>query len=203
MAEVVDDSTSHMTDADLQAIAVYLKSLPRQIARAAPVSTQDRRCALADHLQEQLRGLPHDRGRRHSAPVLGASGQPVRAIGRPTSLIRVVLQGRRAWQPTAPTGPSMPSFAWKLSDEEVAAVITYIRNGGGTMRPPFRRAMCKARGGCFHRAQTSHDRAPDSRNEPRWLLRRWEQRLSGECPIIGNLVIWAMSDKFERRFHVQ
>jgi len=46
----------------------------------------------------------------------------------PTSLIRVVLQGAQsvATDP-APTGASMPAFGWKLSNNEVAAVLTYIR----------------------------------------------------------------------------
>jgi mono/diheme cytochrome c family protein len=49
-----------------------------------------------------------------------------------TSLIRVVLEAR-AQSPTdaAPTRPAMPSFAWKLSDTDIAAVLTYIRNSWG------------------------------------------------------------------------
>jgi len=44
----------------------------------------------------------------------------------------VVLEGSRAVATEeAPTGPAMPSFAWQLSDADVAAVITYIRNGWG------------------------------------------------------------------------
>jgi mono/diheme cytochrome c family protein len=29
----------------------------------------------------------------------------------------------------------MPSFAWKLSDDHVAAVLTYIRNSWGSSAP--------------------------------------------------------------------
>ena len=29
----------------------------------------------------------------------------------------------------------MPSFAWQLDDAQVAAVLTYIRNGWGTAAP--------------------------------------------------------------------
>ena len=32
---------------------------------------------------------------------------------------------------SAPTGPAMPAFDWKLSDAQVAAVLTYIRNSWG------------------------------------------------------------------------
>jgi mono/diheme cytochrome c family protein len=30
----------------------------------------------------------------------------------------------------------MPSFAWKLSDDQVAAVLTYIRNSWGASASP-------------------------------------------------------------------
>jgi mono/diheme cytochrome c family protein len=50
----------------------------------------------------------------------------------PISLIRVVLQGAQSVATdSAPTAPSMPAHGWKLSDEEVAAVVTYIRNSWG------------------------------------------------------------------------
>ena len=32
-------------------------------------------------------------------------------------------------------GPGMPSFAWKLSDDQAAAVLTYIRNSWGASAP--------------------------------------------------------------------
>jgi len=35
----------------------------------------------------------------------------------------------------APTGPAMPSLAWQLSDADVAAVVTYIRNAWGNAAP--------------------------------------------------------------------
>jgi mono/diheme cytochrome c family protein len=30
----------------------------------------------------------------------------------------------------------MPSFAWNLSDQDVAAVLTYVRNSWGNAAPP-------------------------------------------------------------------
>jgi mono/diheme cytochrome c family protein len=50
----------------------------------------------------------------------------------PVNLIRIVLQGARATATdAAPTAPAMPAFDWKLSDDEVGAVLTYIRNSWG------------------------------------------------------------------------
>ena len=52
----------------------------------------------------------------------------------PVSVIRVVLQGAQSVATdSAPTGSSMPAHGWKLSDEQVAAVITYIRNSWGNV----------------------------------------------------------------------
>jgi mono/diheme cytochrome c family protein len=31
----------------------------------------------------------------------------------------------------APTGAAMPAFGWKLSEKQIAAVLTYIRNSWG------------------------------------------------------------------------
>jgi mono/diheme cytochrome c family protein len=60
------------------------------------------------------------------------SGSPLVQQDHATSLIRVILEGSRAVATLgAPTGPAMPSFAWKLSDANVAAVISYVRNAWG------------------------------------------------------------------------
>ena len=44
----------------------------------------------------------------------------------------------------APTGPAMPSFAWKLDDAEVANVLTYIRNNWGNAAPAVDAATAEA-----------------------------------------------------------
>jgi mono/diheme cytochrome c family protein len=37
--------------------------------------------------------------------------------------------------PKAPTGPGMPSFGWRLTDEQVANILTYVRNNWGNKAP--------------------------------------------------------------------
>jgi mono/diheme cytochrome c family protein len=37
--------------------------------------------------------------------------------------------------PQAPTAAAMPAFAWVLNDDQVAAVLTYIRNSWGNTAP--------------------------------------------------------------------
>jgi len=64
-----------------------------------------------------------------------AGNAAVRQV-RPDSIVRMVLAGgRAAATPGAPTGPGMPSFGWRLSDERVANILTYVRNNWGNQAP--------------------------------------------------------------------
>jgi mono/diheme cytochrome c family protein len=134
MSEEVVLSSSKVTDADLRAIAIFLKDQPGQgHERDAPLAADAAamkagaaiyadECA-ACHAQEGT-GIPG------LFPTL--SGSPSVQSADPTSIIRVLLRGARsAATPDAPTAPAMPSFGWLLSDDEVAAVATYIRNAWG------------------------------------------------------------------------
>ena len=75
----------------------------------------------------------------HTDAGTGAAGLFPRLAGSaavqsddPTTLIRTVLFGSKATATAgAPTGPAMPSFAWRLNDAQAAAVLTYIRNAWG------------------------------------------------------------------------
>jgi len=81
------------------------------------------------------------------------SGAPLVQQPQVTSLIRVVLEGSRAVATDgAPTGPAMPSFAWKLSDADIAAVITYIRNAWGNAAPPVSSGEVSNMRQALHRA---------------------------------------------------
>ena len=53
------------------------------------------------------------------------------------TLLHVILAGTRtAVTPVKPTLLSMPAFAWKLSDAQVAAVASNIRNSWSNSAPP-------------------------------------------------------------------
>ena len=63
-------------------------------------------------------------------------GSPFVQQREPASLLRAVLGGTRAVATDfAPTGAAMPAMGWKLSDEQVAAVVSYIRNAWGNAAP--------------------------------------------------------------------
>jgi mono/diheme cytochrome c family protein len=129
MADVVRLSTQHMSDADLQAVATYLQSLP---PRAQPASAPFARAASHEHggqLYAQRCADCHGKDGRGVAgvypPLDGNS-----SVTEPTGInaTRMVLLGGFTPVTAANQRPySMPPFAQQLGDGEVAAVVTYIR----------------------------------------------------------------------------
>ena len=138
MAEEITLSSSHMTDADLTAIATYLKALPGQTAAtAAAIPASDPKMVAGEAIYADECSAchgPDGKGVPYLFPSLAGSSN-VRSAD-PTSLIRVVIEGARSVATAGePTGPGMPSFAWKLSDDQAAAVLTYVRNSWGAAAP--------------------------------------------------------------------
>jgi mono/diheme cytochrome c family protein len=137
MAEVVANSTSKLTKEDLHAIAVYIKDVAGrapdepdaadQAAMSAGKAIFDDSCA-ACHRSDGA-GVP-----RMFPPL--AHNANVQSVD-PTSVIRVILQGAQT-VPTdaAPTPSTMPAFDWKLNDDEIAAVASYVRNSWGNAAAP-------------------------------------------------------------------
>jgi mono/diheme cytochrome c family protein len=127
-----------MTDADLRAIATYLKDLPGQTSSApaaafAPEPTMTSGGAIYADECLACHGMD-GKGVPYLFPSLAGSPN-VRSID-PTTLIRVLLEGARSVATASePTGSGMPSFAWKLNDDDAAAVLTYVRNSRGSFAP--------------------------------------------------------------------
>jgi mono/diheme cytochrome c family protein len=138
MGEAVSLSTSRMKDADLTAIAVYLKSVPGRQETAKPLPADDPVMTAGAAIYRDACSACHmldGRGTPKLFPSLADSSE-VRSDD-PTTLIRVVLRGARSVATDAePTSPGMPSYGWQLDDAQVAAVLTYIRNTWGAAAPP-------------------------------------------------------------------
>jgi mono/diheme cytochrome c family protein len=134
MAEVVAKSTQYWSDADLQATAAYLQSLPETpaVQRGKP----------GQNPQFYQRG--EQLFTQHCASCHGAQGEGVklagavalpalagnRAVSMHTSanLVRILLAG--GYAPSTAGNPrpfGMPPFVHVLNDEDIAAVTTYIR----------------------------------------------------------------------------
>jgi mono/diheme cytochrome c family protein len=137
MADAVSLSTAHWKDSDLNAIAVYLKSVPGRQDTATPLPADDPVMSAGAAIYRDACSACHmldGRGTSGLFPSLAASSN-VRSDD-PATLIRVVLRGARSVATAAePTSPGMPSYGWQLDDAQVAAVVTYIRNAWGAAAP--------------------------------------------------------------------
>lgn len=130
MGEEVVDSSSQWTDADLEAIAEYLKAQPAQRDSVRPLSASSPIMTAGGAIYWDACSACH-KADGSGVPYLfpDIADAPSVASRDATTLIRVVLQGAEtAATNEEPTGPQMPAFAWQLTDAQVAAVTTYIRN---------------------------------------------------------------------------
>jgi mono/diheme cytochrome c family protein len=137
MSEVVVNSTSKMSDADIRAIAVYLKDLPAGAAEPQVTPPQPLQMAQGKKLydgaciachEENGSGAP-----RIYPPLPGnANLQSADAL----STLRIILDGAQTvTTPRAPNKGSMPAYAAKMTDQELADVTNYIRNSWGNAAP--------------------------------------------------------------------
>ncbi len=134
MGEEVVHSSSHMTDDDLKAMAVYLLSLKpaAQLSPQALAVTDVRMRAGQAIYKDNCAGCHTDAGTGAARLFPRLAGSSAVQSDDATTLIHTVLFGSQAAAtPGAPTGPTMPSFVWRLGDAQTAAVLTYIRNAWG------------------------------------------------------------------------
>jgi alcohol dehydrogenase (quinone), cytochrome c subunit len=145
MVQVVEDSTQYLSEQDLLAIASYVKSLPatghggsfRADSNAAQQTMTSLRTGDVERpgagLYESACARCH---RSDGAGVVSKyprlAGNPAVLAEKPDSLVRLVLEGGHA--PSTSDGPppkEMPAFRAKLTDTEIARVLTYVRTAWG------------------------------------------------------------------------
>lgn len=139
MAEVVRESLQYLNDKDIEAMAGYLKSLPQTGASSEPVSIR-----FSAQETESVLNTGAQLYRKHCADCHQASGEGIppgypplagnRSLTAHTAVnpIRMVLNG--GYPPSTSGNPrpyGMPPFGPAMSDTEVAAVVSYIRNAWG------------------------------------------------------------------------
>jgi mono/diheme cytochrome c family protein len=137
MADVIMFSTSKMTDADLRAIATYLKSLPASEAKTPEAPAQAIVKAGEAIFTDSCSACHHmdGTGEPRFFPPLGHNANVQQADA--TTLIRIILNGTRSAPTDArPTPLAMPAYDWKLNDKEVAAVATFLRSSWGNQAAP-------------------------------------------------------------------
>jgi mono/diheme cytochrome c family protein len=137
MAEEIQFASSKMTDSDLKAIAIYLKSLPGDRERHDTIAADDPAMKAGHAIYRDQCAACHmidGKGVPHLFPSL-ADASVLRSRD-PRTAIRLVLRGARTVATKGePTAPGMPSYAHMLKDDEIAAVLTYARNAWGRPAP--------------------------------------------------------------------
>ncbi|MGY4828924.1 c-type cytochrome [Sphaerotilaceae bacterium SBD11-9] len=132
MAEVVGRSTQHLSDADLNAVAVYLKALPASHASAEPPAGTAPASNGAKLYEQHCAQCHGDQGEGVAGAFPALAGNRAVTMALPVNLVRVVLEG--GYAPSTAGNPrpyGMPPFASVLSSAEVAAVLTHVRTSWG------------------------------------------------------------------------
>jgi mono/diheme cytochrome c family protein len=145
MTDVINNSTSYFSDGDIQAIAVYLTSLPATSAQQAAAYDN----ATTDTLLNSPTTQPgaaiygsdcascHGYDAKGFASYMPAlAGNPVVLDENPSSLINVVMNGSVPLVARGmPDSYRMPQFRLQLSDQDAADVLTFMRNRWGNQAP--------------------------------------------------------------------
>jgi mono/diheme cytochrome c family protein len=140
MAEVTYHSLQYLSDEDIRAMAVYLKSLPDKGGRkSGPTAPTDTNLfALGEKIYADKCALCHGangEGQLQHYPPL-ARNQSIE-MDSAVNPIRIVLNG--GFPPGTKRNPEpygMPPFGQELNDTEAAAVVTYIRTAWGNHGQP-------------------------------------------------------------------
>lgn len=142
MADVVAESLQHLSEADARAIAVYLRGLPREattpaeLKPAPPAQLDLGRQVYAKHCADchgdQGQGRRID-GQPAYPPL---AGNRAVTLDAPQNLLQTLADG--GYAPTTAAHPrpyGMPPWRQVLSEEEMAAVATVIRQSWGNQAP--------------------------------------------------------------------
>src|SRR5205085_1926880 len=136
MAEVVYRSTQFLTPEDLRAMAVFLQALPQAvpvelphgIIKRDPVQMQQG-AKLYDQHCAQCHG-DHGEGVAMAYPAL--AGNRGVTMDAAANLVRIVVYG--GYGPSTAGHPrpyGMQPFSYQLDDNDIAAILTFIRGSWG------------------------------------------------------------------------
>jgi mono/diheme cytochrome c family protein len=139
MAEVVGRSLQHLSQEDIAAMAVYLKSLPADQDAARPAAAPPQELMkLGEKLYGQHCADCHGKNGGGAVGEDGSPAYPPLAGNRtllmeePVNAVRIVLNG--GFAPATKGNPrpyGMPPYSQVLDDAEVAAVVSYVRASWG------------------------------------------------------------------------
>jgi mono/diheme cytochrome c family protein len=134
MQEVVHNSLEYLTDADLHAMAVYLKQQRGHVETQAAVKATISPAQLAAGkalYEDQCSSCHQTDGKGRPGQVPALAGNTAITAPEPYNVIMPMLQG---FAPQGVWGP-MGSFA-SLSNEQIADIANYVRVAWGNGAPP-------------------------------------------------------------------
>jgi len=155
MTEVINNSTQFLSDADLNAMATYLRSLSPVMGDEGLVYAYDAA------IEEDLRAGRYDQpgmllymqkcmschradGQAYAPYIPPLAGNSAVMDPDPSSLINVTLNGtQRIVVGGIPDAYWMPRFRNMLSDQEVADVVTMMRTSWGNQAPAVTAAQVR------------------------------------------------------------
>ena len=145
MIDVVNNSTPYLSDGDINAIAVYLKSLPATFTEQTVTYDDATTAALRSGHASQPGATIYNGScatchgfdaKGFGAYMPALAGNPVVLDHDPSSLINLVLNGSTPLVVKGSPDPyRMPQFRQQYSDQEIADVVTFIRTGWGNQAP--------------------------------------------------------------------
>lgn len=154
MVEVIHRSTQHFSDADLVAIATYLKSLPPsdKDLPMPSVPLQTAKPVVPDKLFATRGGLGYvqfcaDCHRQDGAGVPGVfpplAHNPSVGSDDPATLLHIALTGWKTAKTAAqPRVYTMPGFG-RLGDQELAEILSFVRESWGSDAGPINAAQVR------------------------------------------------------------
>lgn len=134
MAEVVKNSTQYLSNADLDAVATYLKEAPEETGQNTKTIEIDKQVLTRGEAlyADQCTGCHMHDGGGLTQVFPPLKGNAAVQAEHPDTVIHMILTGSRmAATESKPTGLAMPAFDWKLDDNEIADLASYIRNAWG------------------------------------------------------------------------
>ncbi len=137
MAEVVKNSTAHLDDGDLHAMAAYLKSLAAKANDSSHSAPDDKIMTAGRDIYAANCSACHGQSGQGTPQFFPSlKGSAIVQSTDPTTVLHAILKGVHS-VPTDrhPSALSMPAFDWKLSNAEIATVATFIRNSWGNTAP--------------------------------------------------------------------
>jgi alcohol dehydrogenase (quinone), cytochrome c subunit len=146
MLDVVNNSTPYLSDDDINAMAVYLKSLPASTQQAAYTYDDATTTALETGKSLDAGGklyngyclTCHGADGKGQVPFLPPlAGNPVVLDNDPSSLVNLVLNGAQTIVAKGePDSYRMPQYRVQLTDGEIASVLSFVRSAWGNAAPP-------------------------------------------------------------------